>query len=206
MNSNHQKVQVIIAGGGPAGAATALSLNARGIKCLVIEAEMYPKFKAGETIPPNALPIFRKLGIDKLLYNEKHLISYGNKLAWGSTEYAEKSFLATHHVNGWHLDRCFFEQQLKELTINEGIVWMEGTRIVDCSLKDDHWNVNVKTETGSWLMPQGNHQELQKAWDSADIEPITLSVQVFAFIPQAIIAPIIHLSRHALMVGGILHH
>ncbi len=150
MNSNHKNIQVIIAGGGPAGAATALSLNARGIKCLVIEAEMHPKFKAGETIPPNALPLFRKLGIDQLLHNEKHLISYGNRMFWGSAEYVEKTFLATHHANGWHLDRCFFEQQLKERAINEGIGWMEGTRIVDCTEANGYWTVNVKNETGSY--------------------------------------------------------
>ncbi len=156
MNSNQKNIQVIIAGGGPAGAATALSLNARGIKCLVIEAEMHPKFKVGETIPPNALPLFKKLGIEQLLQSNKHLVSYGNRMAWGSADYTEKSFLATHHANGWHLDRAYFEQQLKEMVINEGIDWMEGTRIIDCNEDDGYWTVNVKNETGSYSVLKCN--------------------------------------------------
>lgn len=155
MNSN-QNIQVIIAGGGPAGVATALSLNARGIKCLIIEAEMHPRFKAGETIPPNALPLFKKLGIDQLLKSDKHLVSYGNKMTWGSEAPIEKSFLSTYHANGWHLDRAYFEQQLKERIINEGIVWMEGTRIIDCTETDGYWTVNVKNETGSYSVLRCN--------------------------------------------------
>lgn len=149
MSSEPKDIQVIIAGGGPSGAATALSLASRGIKCLVAEAAPTPQFKAGETIPPNALVLFRKLGIAHLLESPQHLHSYGNRFVWGSAIPEDKTFIFTRHPNGWHIERRFFEQQLQEATRKAGACWHSGTRITDCTKEGNSWKVTLRNEAGA---------------------------------------------------------
>ncbi len=148
MSYDPKGIQVIIAGGGPSGAATALSLAARGIRCTVVEASRGHLFKAGETIPPNAVPLLQKLAITHLLDDPQHLRSYGNRSAWGNNTPHEKSFLSTYHPHGWHIDRTHFEQQLKETVANSGVEWLEGIRIVAQEWQNDHWQLTLQDAGG----------------------------------------------------------
>ena len=145
-NTNHK--QVIIAGGGPSGAATALSLISRGINCLIAEAEPCPKFKAGETIPPLSLPLLQRLKISHLLNDKAHLHCYGNKLIWGDSEPYEKSFLLNTHSHGWHIDRTYFEQQLKLHTIDAGAEWLASYRLTQCKPGNNGWDITLTNTEG----------------------------------------------------------
>jgi flavin-dependent dehydrogenase len=55
---------VIVIGGGPAGATTAALLARGGAKVLVIEKEAFPRFHIGESLLPRSVPTLRTLGID----------------------------------------------------------------------------------------------------------------------------------------------
>jgi len=55
---------VIIAGGGPAGASAAILLTSRGARVLVIEQKKFPRPKlCGEFISPECVPLFERLGV-----------------------------------------------------------------------------------------------------------------------------------------------
>jgi flavin-dependent dehydrogenase len=151
MNYKLLRTKVLIAGGGPAGAATALSLNARGIPCIVAEAAEERKFKAGETIPPNALPLLQKMNINSLLDDELHLKSYGNRFLWGEDTVEDKTFFSSGHPNGWHLDRMHFEGQLENAVKITGTQWLTGTRIADYDYNGKDWKVTLKGAGGGLL-------------------------------------------------------
>ena len=104
--------EVVIVGGGPAGIATALTLNALGISHCVVEAAKVPKHKIGEALPPNAKPILKQLGLDALMRDKRHLKYYGNKSSWGTNQLAQKDFITDIHGHGFLLDRLHFENQL----------------------------------------------------------------------------------------------
>lgn len=123
------KCKVLIAGGGPAGMATAIVLRSRGIDCTIAEQVAVPPIKAGETIPPNAKALFAKLGIDALLNDAAHLPCYGNKFIWG--EAGAKDFFSSVHGHGWHLNRMQFELQLRDHVQRIGVNWI-----------DDSWQAN----------------------------------------------------------------
>jgi len=118
------KCNVLIAGGGPAGMATAIVLRSRGIACTIVEPVAVVQPKAGETLPPNAKPLFAKLGIEALLQSDAHLPCYGNKFIWG--EPGEKDFFGGIHGHGWHLNRMQFEMQLREHVQSIGVKWRDG--------------------------------------------------------------------------------
>ena len=148
MSFNIKETEVLIAGGGPSGAATALSLAARGIKCIVAEATAGPRTKAGETIPPNALPLFKRLGICNLLEDPAHLYSLGNRYAWGNSTYEDKTFLATPFQHGWHIDRSSFEGQLSNHIAGRGAELMAGWRVNACSEHNRGMTVTLNNDTG----------------------------------------------------------
>src|SRR5207249_9262699 len=56
---------VIIAGGGPAGASAAIHLASRGARVLLAEQKKFPREKlCGEFISPECLIHFKELGVD----------------------------------------------------------------------------------------------------------------------------------------------
>ena len=136
--------QVIIIGGGPAGAATALTLASRGIKTLILEAAACVQTKVGETLPPNVTPLLRTLGLDSYLKEPDHLSCYGNQYIWGGEAVQEKLFIYHTHGNGWHLDRQKFERQLYQLTQDQGVNWRFNCRLLGVEQDiHNHWQLTV---------------------------------------------------------------
>lgn len=142
-------ISVLIAGGGPAGIATALSLVNRGIACMIVEPEMPADYKVGETIPPNAKPMLTRSGIDQLLADPAHLPCYGNSFIWGSGIPAETHFFIQTYQQGWHIDRTFFERQLRQHALSKGVAWLQGERVTHCEKQENGWEVSLRGEGNS---------------------------------------------------------
>lgn len=117
---------VIIVGGGPAGIATALTLGARGISHVIVEASITPTRKLGEAIPPNAKPLLQKLGISHLVEAKKHQAYYGNKSCWGNDALELKEFITGIYGHGYLLDRLYFEEQLRKHVQEQTSIFMAG--------------------------------------------------------------------------------
>ncbi|MGB8193800.1 MAG: tryptophan 7-halogenase [Chitinophagaceae bacterium] len=135
-----KNTQVIIAGGGPAGIATALSLTQRGIECAVVDDRTSVSIKAGETIPPNAKPVLVRSGIDHLLAAPEHLPCYGNRFLWGDENISDHDFFSNVHGNGWHVNRLFFEEQLQQYAASQGVRRIKG-QVVKCNRSADGWQL-----------------------------------------------------------------
>jgi flavin-dependent dehydrogenase len=135
------KKLVVIAGGGPAGMATAIVLANRGIDCMIAEhaAQLLPK--AGETIPPNARLLFAKLGIESMLTAPEHLPCHGNRFVWGRA--GEKSFFSALSAHGWHLNRMYFEAQLRQHTQSLKVQWLADWRVINCKRSNEDWEITL---------------------------------------------------------------
>lgn len=72
-----KKRQVIIIGGGPGGAATALHLIQSGIKPLIIERQNFPRFHIGESLTGECGNAIRKLDLEKELLAQNYPVKYG---------------------------------------------------------------------------------------------------------------------------------
>jgi 2-polyprenyl-6-methoxyphenol hydroxylase-like FAD-dependent oxidoreductase len=100
---------VVVIGGGPAGAATAICLAQRGVRVTIFDIRSRPTWKIGETLAPSAWPLLRALGVENRFMQEGHLRSYGSCSAWGEARIAEKDFIYHPDGCGWQLDRARFE-------------------------------------------------------------------------------------------------
>src|ERR687890_2213851 len=60
-------VDVVVVGGGPAGSAAALWCVWQGLRIVVLEREVFPRHRPGETLPPGVEPIFAQLGVTEAI-------------------------------------------------------------------------------------------------------------------------------------------
>lgn len=61
--SRHTAIDVIVVGGGPAGASTAIACSSRGLRTLIVETNARSSERPGETLHPGMETLFRSLGV-----------------------------------------------------------------------------------------------------------------------------------------------
>lgn len=135
-------------GGGPAGAATAITLQKLGINCTVLNSAREVLFKPGESLSPNARGVLHELGVAHLPEASAHLRYTGNTTVWGNDTPAARYFFAEPFGDGWHLDRLFFERQLKEEACRLGAEWHEEAQFVSLGERDGMPWVNARSAGG----------------------------------------------------------
>lgn len=142
-----EHVPVIIIGGGPAGIAAALTLNARHIPCIVVDAKTGRYHQYGECLPPNAMPLFKQLGLEHLLDNEEHVHYHGNQSVWVNNKIEEKIFLFHKHNQGILLNRPLFEEQLRDLLLKSKSRLLTGYAFHNVVSQGNKLNVILKSKT-----------------------------------------------------------
>ena len=116
---------VVIAGGGPAGAVTALVLARAGHRVLLADCSSAAQ-RVGEALPPAARPLLRDLGLLPILSGDAHLTSVGNASAWGSDALQSSDFIFNVHGMGVHVDRPAFDQSLRSAAAAAGATLVTG--------------------------------------------------------------------------------
>jgi flavin-dependent dehydrogenase len=140
---------VLIVGGGPAGAAVALALAKRGVSPIVLEAHPASQMKVGECLPPTINPLLDHFGLTERLRRRGNLPCYGNRFVWGSNSVEERDFIFGTTGSGWRLDRATFEDELMHAATEAGARWHYDRRLLSCSReKDMRFKLTVRGSEG----------------------------------------------------------
>src|SRR5712691_12461966 len=121
---NHQ---VIIIGGGPAGATTALCLLQLGIKPVLLEKEAFPRYHIGESLTGEAGNTLRSLGLEKIMdghaFPVKHgVVVYGpagKESFWVPVMRRDESY-QLQPATTWQVRRSTFDKLLLDAAISRG--------------------------------------------------------------------------------------
>jgi 2-polyprenyl-6-methoxyphenol hydroxylase-like FAD-dependent oxidoreductase len=106
---------VLIAGAGPAGAATAISLAdfAPELVVGIADTPSADTLRVGETVPPQIKPVLEHLKVWPRFEADRHRPSYRTVSAWGGPELVSNEFLFQAHQVGWRLDRKRFDAMMQ---------------------------------------------------------------------------------------------
>ena len=141
-NRTSEMFDVLVVGGGPAGAAVALCLARQGCKVALLEATAYESQRYGETLPPEINPVLRELGVWDAFRNLSPLEAPGMISVWGDPIPVESDFIRNVHGLGWHIDRASFDRMLVLEAEKAGALLHLRRRVNTCSREGDCWRVN----------------------------------------------------------------
>ncbi|MFE0775024.1 NAD(P)/FAD-dependent oxidoreductase [Streptomyces sp. NPDC058861] len=98
---------VVVIGGGPAGATTAGLLAKRGHKVLVLDRERFPRYHVGESLIPAFMRPMEELGLTERMDERGFERKYGGSLVWGNNQVPWKfGFLKGKYPYAFHTRRA----------------------------------------------------------------------------------------------------
>lgn len=139
---------VIVAGGGPAGATIAGLLAKRNLRVLVLEADRFPRYHIGESMITGMLSVIEELGLTEQLDAKGFPRKYGISFMWGAEQQPwNVRFSETGPYDySYHVRRDEFDELLlnraaelgaevrQQCTVKEPLV--EGDRVVGVRYTD----------------------------------------------------------------------
>ncbi len=127
-------LDVIVIGGGPAGAAAATRLAQRGRRVLLLEKEHFPRFHIGESMLPCSMPLIEQLGALPRLQAANFLPKFAAEFvtADGSLRrrYAFRDGIVPGADSAFEVDRSEFDALLLDNAAERGVDVRQGMQVV----------------------------------------------------------------------------
>jgi flavin-dependent dehydrogenase len=159
---------VIVVGGGPAGATCAAILARENLSVVLLEEERFPRHHVGESLQPATIELLDQyLGLGPKLAAEGYARKYGAVYVWGETRdpwsilfdprlevdlpgLDEAGLLAGGYTHAWQVLRASFDHLLLQKAVENGADVREGVRVQAPIVEGDQV-VGVRLQAGSEL-------------------------------------------------------
>ena len=120
---------VVIVGGGPAGASAALYLLRKGINPIIIEKENFPRYHIGESLTGECGGILRNLGLEQEMAQASYPIKHGVRV-YGHNHWFVPVRARTENglrdVSTWQVRRSEFDKMLLDAALSRGATLIRG--------------------------------------------------------------------------------
>ncbi len=144
--------EVVIIGGGPAGATVAALLAERGRDVVLLEKDRHPRFHIGESLLPLNLPLFERLGVAAEI-ERIGMPKYGAEFVspWHEKSVTLDFALALDKScpSAYQVRRSEFDQILFSNAVRKGARAVEGCRVTGVQLNADGALVTARLEDGA---------------------------------------------------------
>jgi flavin-dependent dehydrogenase len=136
---------VAIIGGGPAGAATAISLrqHAPALSVLLIEASRYDTHRIGETLPPPTRSLLEHLHLWKDFGNLGAREVHATSAIWGAAKPVSNEFFLAPANIGWHVERAAFDAMLAHAAGACGAELRRGSAVRSMQWSGRDWKLSL---------------------------------------------------------------
>jgi FADH2-dependent halogenase len=131
-----KKTDVVIIGGGPAGAASAMFLAREGIQPLIIEMLEFPRFHIGESMTGVAAEVLTELELADRMNAAGHPIKKGVKVygpkghgSWWVPVTARNEAWRVGDSFSWQVRRSTFDKMMLEEAVSRGATLMPGKAV-----------------------------------------------------------------------------
>jgi flavin-dependent dehydrogenase len=141
MKVKSSEYDCIVMGGGPSGSTTAALVADRGYRVLLLERDVEPRRKVGESLMPETYWIFERLGVLEGLRHGPFVEKVGVQFV-SSSGRESSPFLFTQHDprpcgRTWHVERAKFDQFLLDNATKKGVEVHRGARVLDVVFEGD---------------------------------------------------------------------
>jgi flavin-dependent dehydrogenase len=141
MKTSSTEYDCIVMGGGPSGSTTAALVADAGYRVLLLERDLEPKRKVGESLMPETYWVFKRLGVLEGLKHGPFVEKVGVQFVSSSGK-ESSPFLFTRHDprecgRTWHVERAKFDQFLLDNAVKKGVEVHRGARVLDVVLEGD---------------------------------------------------------------------
>jgi 2-polyprenyl-6-methoxyphenol hydroxylase-like FAD-dependent oxidoreductase len=142
---------ICVAGGGPAGAATALRLAQLGKRVALCEMATFPRSHVGEALPASILPLLSVLGARESVLRAGAAPSAFTTVAWAG----ETARYAVHGGPGLVVERAVFDAALLGDAAAAGVTLFQPARVV---------RAVADSEPRGWTLALSTGETLQARW------------------------------------------
>ncbi|MCI0332639.1 MAG: tryptophan 7-halogenase [Planctomycetes bacterium] len=141
MKPKSQEYDCIVIGGGPSGSTTAALVAAAGFRTLLLERDIEPRRKVGESLMPETYWVFERLGVLNALKHGPFVQKVGVQFV-SSSGRESAPFLFTQHDprecgRTWHVERAKFDQFLLDNAESKGVEVHRGARVLEVVFEGD---------------------------------------------------------------------
>lgn len=146
MSTAHHYTDVLIVGGGPAGASTTLSLlNYSNLKVTIVEQSDFSRTRVGEHVSASIFNLLDYMKIKKADFEPDSFIPvYATKAYWGSNQANSTHSIFTTEDSTYQLDREKFDLKLIEVASERGASIFPRSKCIEFKqLEDKTWQVLV---------------------------------------------------------------
>ncbi len=131
-----QKTDVAIVGGGPAGTATALFLADRGLRPVIVEKDLFPRFHIGESMTGECGNVTRLLGLQSQMERRGYPVKYGvrvfgpgGKNSFWVPVMGRDQAGALVEAATWQVRRSDFDHMLAQECREKGVRFVSGQAV-----------------------------------------------------------------------------
>ncbi len=155
----HFETDVLIVGGGPAGASTALSLlKYSDLKVMIVEQSDLDTLRVGEQVSPAIFDLLAYVDIHRTDFETNSFIyGYNHVAAWGSANLSSRHSISSTVEDSIQLDRKAFDLLLLERAGQRGASILPRTRCIDFKqTKEGDWTIELKHKTKGDILVKAN--------------------------------------------------
>ncbi len=149
-NTPIQQTDILIIGGGPAGASAGLALLKRGdLKVCIVEPEAATEHRYVEHLASKARATLEYLEVWDEFKATQALQAATSEVVWGMPALRPLNSMFDTQTAVWPIERQSFEQLLADVFVRRGGQWLAATQVVTCVRHAKRgWMVQLKSAQG----------------------------------------------------------
>ncbi|MFN8854580.1 MAG: NAD(P)/FAD-dependent oxidoreductase [Planctomycetaceae bacterium] len=142
---------VIVIGGGPAGATAATLIAQQGHRVVLFERDHFPRFHIGESLIPQTYWVLKRLNMLEKLKGSHFVKKYSVQFISDKGRLSEPFYFWDHNPHDssqtWQVRRCEFDHLMLQNAREHGVEAFEGARVYDV-LMEGNRAVGVRVSIG----------------------------------------------------------
>ena len=133
--------QVIVIGGGPAGATASTLVAQRGYRVALFEREHFPRFHIGESLIPETYHVLQRLNMLDKMKQSRFIKKYSVQFVGSSGKLSAPFYFMQHKPHEcsqtWQVVRSEFDLMMLRNAAEHGVEVHEGVRVLDVLTEGD---------------------------------------------------------------------